>query len=65
MHFEFAAFAGGGMLPAMNRSTQNSANPLVARIQRLFGRDLALENDYLRQENKISAQQVGQPGAPD
>jgi hypothetical protein len=26
---------------------------LLAKIQRLFSRDLALENDYLRQENKI------------
>ena len=37
----------------MNSSSQNSANPLIAKIQQLFGRDLALENDFLRQENKI------------
>jgi hypothetical protein len=59
VHFEFAAFVGGGMLPAMNRSTQNSANPLVARIQRLFSHDLALENDYLRQENRILRSKLG------
>jgi hypothetical protein len=25
----------------------------MAKVQQLFSRDLALENDYLRQENKI------------
>jgi len=33
----------------MNRNSQHSANPLIAKVQQLFSRDLALENDYLRQ----------------
>lgn len=41
------------MLSAMNSSSQNSANLLIAKVQQFFSRDLALENDYLRQENKI------------
>jgi hypothetical protein len=40
------------MLSSMNSSAQNSANPLIAKIQQLFSRDLALVNDYLRQENR-------------
>ena len=47
------------MLSAMNSSSQNSANPLVAKVRQLFSRDLALENDYLRQENKILRSKLG------
>lgn len=47
------------MLSPMNRSSQNSANPLLAKIQQLFSHDLALENDYLRQENKILRSKFG------
>jgi len=37
------------MLSPMNSSCRNSAHPLIAKVQQLFSRDLALENDYLRQ----------------
>jgi predicted nuclease with RNAse H fold len=37
----------------MNRNPHHSANPLIAKVRQLFSGDLALENDYLRQENKI------------
>ena len=43
----------------MNSSSQNSTNPLIAKIQQLFSHDLALENDYLRQENKILRNKFG------
>src|ERR1035437_823064 len=43
----------------MNRNSQHSANPLIAKVQQLFSRDLALENDYLRQENKILRSKLG------
>ncbi len=43
----------------MNRISQHSANPLIAKVQHLFSRDLALENDYLRQENKILRSKLG------
>jgi putative transposase len=36
-----------------------SINPLMAKIRSLFQRDLALENDYLRQENKILRSKFG------
>ena len=57
--FEFAPLADAGMLSPMNSSSQNSANPLIVKIQQLFSRDLALENDYLRQENKILRSKFG------
>ena len=37
----------------MSTSGQISTNPLIAKVHQLFSRDLALENDFLRQENKI------------
>jgi putative transposase len=37
----------------MSTSAQISTNPLIAKIHQLFSRDLALENDFLRQENRI------------
>jgi hypothetical protein len=43
----------------MNRNSQHSANPLIAKVQQLFSRDLAIENDYLRQENKILRSKLG------
>ena len=43
----------------MNPQPQNAANPLLAKIERLFSRDLALENDYLKQENRILRQKLG------
>src|SRR5512142_2499404 len=47
------------MLGSVDQQSRNSANPLLARIQRLFSRDLALENDYLRQENRILRSKLG------
>ena len=47
------------MLSPMNSSSQNSANPLMAKVQQLFSRDLALENDYLRQKNRILRSKLG------
>ena len=35
------------------------AAPLIARIQKLFSGDLAKENDFLRQENKILRSKLG------
>jgi hypothetical protein len=43
----------------MNRYPHHSANPLIAKVQQLFSHDLALENDYLRQENKILRSKLG------
>jgi hypothetical protein len=37
----------------MKSRLYRSAAPLLIRIQKLFSEDLAKENDYLRQENKI------------
>ena len=47
------------MLSSMDQQSRHSANPLLAKIQRLFSRDLALENDYLRQENRILRRKLG------
>ena len=47
------------MLWLMRSSSRNSANPLIAKVQPLFSRDLALENDFLRQENKILRSKLG------
>jgi hypothetical protein len=57
--FDFAPFADDSILWPMNSSSQNSANPLIAKVQQLFSRDLALENDYMRQENKILRTKLG------
>src|ERR1035441_9121609 len=43
----------------MSRRCQKSTNPLIARVQQMFSRDLALENDYLRQENRILRSKLG------
>lgn len=37
----------------------DSAKLLIAKIKSLFDRDLALQNDYLRQENKILRSKLG------
>jgi hypothetical protein len=37
----------------MSHRSQISTNPLIAEIHQLFSRDLGLQNDFLRQENKI------------
>jgi putative transposase len=37
----------------------DSADLLIAKIRKLFNRDLALQNDYLRQENKILRSKLG------
>jgi hypothetical protein len=37
----------------------DSANLLIAKIKSLFDRHLALQNDYLRQENKILRTKLG------
>ena len=43
----------------MKRNPHRSTNPLIAKVQQLFSRDLALENDYLRQENRILRRKLG------
>jgi putative transposase len=48
-----------GILNSVDQQSRHSANPLLAKIQRLFSRDLALENDYLRQENSILRRKLG------
>src|ERR1035437_3582079 len=48
-----------GVLGPVDQQSRNSANALLAKIQRLFSRDLALENDYLRQENRIPRSKLG------
>jgi hypothetical protein len=37
----------------------DSVDLLIAKIRTLFIRDLALQNDYLRQENKILRSKLG------
>lgn len=53
------------MLSPMNSSSQNSANPLIAKVHQLFSRDLALENDDLRRENRILRSKLGAPPGVD
>jgi hypothetical protein len=43
----------------MRTRIDRSAAPLLTRIQKLFSEDLAKENDYLRQENKILPSKLG------
>src|SRR5665811_2212203 len=47
------------MLLIMKFSSRRSTHPLITRIDQLFNRDLALENDYLRQENRILRSKLG------
>jgi putative transposase len=44
----------------MTTSFRRSAAPLITTIQKLFSEDLAKENDFLRQENKILRSKLGQ-----
>ncbi len=48
-----------GILGAVFQPPQPSANSLLTKVQRLFNRDLALQNDYLRQENRILRSKLG------
>lgn len=43
----------------MSQSVTQPANELLFEINQLFNNDLALENDYLRQENKILRSKLG------
>ena len=43
----------------MENTITTSAEPLIIRIQQLFGRDLAMENDFLRHENRILRSKLG------
>ena len=43
----------------MNPNLRRTAAPLITRIQKLFSEDLAKENDFLHQENKILRSKLG------
>ena len=43
----------------MNKVVMQSANDLISKIHQVFNHDLALQNDYLRQENKILRSKLG------
>src|SRR6266446_1323749 len=43
----------------MAANLRRSATPLITTIQKLFSEDLAKENDFLRQENKILRSKLG------
>ena len=43
----------------MKRNPHRSTNPLIAKVPQLLSRDLALENDYLWQENRILRSKLG------
>src|SRR5258706_7879356 len=43
----------------MATNFRRSAAPLITAIQKLFSEDLAKENDFLRQENKILRGKLG------
>ena len=45
------------MLTGMTATFRRSATLLITTIQKLFSEDLAKENSFLRQENKI--EQIG------
>ena len=55
----FVLWSFVGMLGPVDQQSRNSASPLIAKVQRLSSRDLALENDYLLQENKILRRKLG------
>jgi hypothetical protein len=44
---------------AMSANFRRSAAPLITTIQKRFSEDLAMENDFLRQENKILRSKLG------
>jgi hypothetical protein len=43
----------------MTANFRHAAAPLINTIQKLFSEDLAKENDFLRQENKILRSKLG------
>ena len=43
----------------MKNTITHSAEPLLAQIRQLFRNDLALENDFLRVENRILRSKLG------
>jgi hypothetical protein len=43
----------------MVTNLRRSVAPLISTIQRLFSEDLAKENDFLRQENRILRSKLG------
>ena len=43
----------------MKNTITSSADALLAKIRQLFRNDLALENDFLRQENRILRRKLG------
>ena len=43
----------------MISETKDIAHPLLLQIQKLFQNDLAQENDYLRQENRVLRAKFG------
>ena len=43
----------------MENTITSSADALLAHIQKLFRSELALENDFLRQENRILRSKLG------
>jgi putative transposase len=45
----------------MKSRIDRTAAALIAKIQKLFSHDLAQENDFLRQENKILRSKLGKP----
>ena len=51
---------GSGNFERMKSRLYRTAAPLLTRIQMLFSEDLAKENDFLRQENKILRSKLGQ-----
>ena len=44
----------------MSETVTQTANDLISKIHQVFNHDLAKENDYLRQENKILRGKLGQ-----
>ncbi len=50
---------GSCTLAGMKSRLCGAAAPLITRIQKLFSEDLAKENDFLHQENKILCSKLG------
>jgi hypothetical protein len=43
----------------MSADRRNSGTPLIVRVQKLFRKELAAENDYLRAENRVLRAKFG------
>lgn len=43
----------------MKEGISQSANDLISKVHQIFNHDLAMQNDYLRQENKILRSKLG------